>query len=285
MPTPVVAVLNLKGGVGKTTVSAHVSREIFEARQKSVLLIDLDPQYNLTQQLLDQDSYNAILDTGQTVMRLFEPPPAADFFSINTDPVPPPPAREISYKLRHFIKTPETCISLIPGSFELTKYSFIPDNQKLLHCQAYFKKFISAARNEFDLIVLDMNPSSSFLTFAGLSCATDIVSPVRPDKYSMLGLELVKRLTEHGAVGTTPNIHVVMNGVKRSDPVTGTELEILASPFFSSKILSNRLHDSAMLKARSDYTGFVSDRRVSRWRMIRDDLRAVGLEISTRIGL
>jgi chromosome partitioning protein len=52
MPGPVIAVLNLKGGVGKTTLAAHVFRELFVAKRLSILLVDLDPQYNLSQQLL-----------------------------------------------------------------------------------------------------------------------------------------------------------------------------------------------------------------------------------------
>lgn len=42
MPGPVVAVLNLKGGVGKTTLAAHVFRELFVAKRLSILLVDLD---------------------------------------------------------------------------------------------------------------------------------------------------------------------------------------------------------------------------------------------------
>jgi chromosome partitioning protein len=108
------------------------------------------------------------------VMRLFEPAPAADFFDINMSSSPPPKAADVSIHLRHFTAAPKIIISLIPGTFELTKYSFIPDNDKLKHARDFFKRFISAARSEYDIIVLDMNPSSSFLTFAGLSVATDV---------------------------------------------------------------------------------------------------------------
>jgi chromosome partitioning protein len=39
---PVVAVLNMKGGVGKTTISAHLMRVLYHALGKRVLLIDFD---------------------------------------------------------------------------------------------------------------------------------------------------------------------------------------------------------------------------------------------------
>ena len=285
MPAPVLAVLNMKGGVGKTTISAHVSREIFEMKVASVLLVDLDPQYNLTQQLIARDVYNTLVEKHKTVLRLFEPAPAADFFDINTSASPPPKAADVSYVLRHFTHKPDIGISLIPGSFELTKYSFIPDNDKLKHARDFFKRFISEARADYKLIVLDMNPSSSFLTFAGLSVATDVIAPVRPDKYSVLGLELVKRLLDHPAIDPKPNMHIVMNGVPRRNPVTEIEQQILVEPYFGPRLLPVRLHDSGVLRARSDYTGFASERRVSNRTVIRTELRKVGLELCTRVGL
>jgi len=51
MVTPVLSILNMKGGVGKTTVSAHVMRVLYHRYQKRILLVDLDPQFNLTQAL------------------------------------------------------------------------------------------------------------------------------------------------------------------------------------------------------------------------------------------
>ena len=191
----------------------------------------------------------------------------------------------MSYVLRHFTHKPDIGISLIPGSFELTKYSFIPDNDKLKHARDFFKRFISAARADYKLIVLDMNPSSSFLTFAGLSVATDVIAPVRPDKYSVLGLELVKRLLDHPAIDPKPNMHIVMNGVPRRNPVTEIEQQILVEPYFGPRLLPVRLHDSGVLRARSDYTGFASERRVSNRTVIRAELRKVGLELCTRVGL
>ena len=43
---PVVAVLNMKGGVGKTTICSNVSLSVFENHEVGTLLIDLDPQFN-----------------------------------------------------------------------------------------------------------------------------------------------------------------------------------------------------------------------------------------------
>jgi chromosome partitioning protein len=55
---PVVSVLNMKGGVGKTTLCASISLAIFENHQVHALLLDLDPQFNLTQGLFKRAEYD-----------------------------------------------------------------------------------------------------------------------------------------------------------------------------------------------------------------------------------
>ncbi|WP_423907824.1 ParA family protein [Candidatus Spongiihabitans sp.] len=57
----VVSVINLKGGVGKTTVTALLAR--YAARQGlDVLAVDLDPQANLSQALMTTDDYTKFMD-------------------------------------------------------------------------------------------------------------------------------------------------------------------------------------------------------------------------------
>jgi AAA domain len=60
MAGKVVAILNMKGGVGKTTVSAHVMRVFYHQLSKKVLLLDLDPQFNLTQCLMRRAEYDKV---------------------------------------------------------------------------------------------------------------------------------------------------------------------------------------------------------------------------------
>lgn len=138
MPTPILSVLNMKGGVGKTTVSAHVMRVLYHRMQKRVLLIDLDAQFNLTQSVMTQETYDA-LDETKTVMSCFEALPSNDFFQVRRSDNPPPKACEISYRLRRIGKGDAARLDLLPGSFELMKYSMIDDSKQLSHASAHLK--------------------------------------------------------------------------------------------------------------------------------------------------
>src|SRR4051794_30422441 len=55
MTATTISLINMKGGVGKTTLAVNIAWEL--SRTKQVLLIDLDPQFNATQYLMDYDTF------------------------------------------------------------------------------------------------------------------------------------------------------------------------------------------------------------------------------------
>lgn len=136
--TPVVSVLNMKGGVGKTTISAHVFRHLYSRLNKSTLLIDFDPQFNLTQTVISQVAYEKYKRQRQTIQAVMEPEPNQSLFKVNTKLGSPPTENEVSVLLRHFRQKPEINLSLVPGDFGLVKYSLISDQSILKPIQERF---------------------------------------------------------------------------------------------------------------------------------------------------
>lgn len=281
--TPVLSVLNMKGGVGKTTISAHVMRVLYHRLQKRVLLVDLDPQFNLTQAVLTQEVYDLILDEKKTVMAAFEPQPSNDFFKVKASKDPPPMAGEIAKRLRQVGKGKVAKLDLIPGSFDLMKYTMIDDAGQLKIASDYFKWFISNARTEYDLVVLDCNPSSSFLTKCALENSTHVISPVRPDKFSILGVGMLDKLFDH--LGISPAHITVINGVKRNDAMSQVELELRGHAKFGATVLNQRLPISKLLEAASDYTGFATDKKGPYTSVIRAEIGKIAQEIADRVGM
>jgi len=70
-----VAITNMKGGVGKTTLTANLGHCLSELHNVKVLLVDVDPQFNLTQYCVDEKTYEEILsdDKKGTVHNIFVP--------------------------------------------------------------------------------------------------------------------------------------------------------------------------------------------------------------------
>ena len=194
---PVVATLNLKGGVGKTTASAHVFRMVWEIFRTPTLLIDFDPQFNLSQTLLTRDEYEEELKAERTIMAVMEPSPTTSLFKVNTSDAPPPDPANVSTRLWHFEGTKHINLCVLPGDFRLVKYSLMDDRKQLDAVARRFLAFVRKCREGGRVTVLDCNPSSSFLTLCALRACTHIVVPVRPDRYSILGVELLEEFLDN----------------------------------------------------------------------------------------
>ena len=77
-----IAVINMKGGVGKTTIASLLARRAALMRRMNTLAVDLDPQANLSQVLMGANTYRAFNRSGNPsiveIFREYIPPTAAN---------------------------------------------------------------------------------------------------------------------------------------------------------------------------------------------------------------
>ncbi|HFO0271780.1 TPA: ParA family protein [Enterobacter asburiae] len=70
----VISFINMKGGVGKSTVAINVAHCLSERNEKRVLIIDMDPQFNATQCVLTPEAYIKHMESGgDTICTVFNP--------------------------------------------------------------------------------------------------------------------------------------------------------------------------------------------------------------------
>ncbi len=219
---PVVSVLNMKGGVGKTTLSYHLFGCLNDVRKVGTLLIDLDPQHNLTQLMVPTSKIESLWDSGKSVLSVFEPSRAASSrgATMNSIREIDPSGKVPEVEGLHLALNPPSAqrprFDIVIGNFELVKVNLVRDpnvQDKLLQ---NFVDFIEGARRSYQLIVIDLNPGASFLTEAALRASSHILAPVRPDRYSARGLQLLDTLMDSALrISAPPERLAIINGYRR----------------------------------------------------------------------
>jgi chromosome partitioning protein len=276
--------MNMKGGVGKTTVTAHVMRMLYQTCAKRTLLVDLDPQFNLTQAVLTQPAYQLHERDGTTVYAAMEPASKSGLLDIMAAPTEPPDVSTLAHTLHSIvIGDRKLSLDLVPGDFRLVKYSLVDNNVKLDFVKKRFLQFIENARAMYDLVCIDCNPSSSFITLCALHACNFLLIPVREDKYSVIGLQLLSKYVDGiPTLSNRPEVIVLLNGTKSGKFGGGSSLR--SDKEFGPHVLTNELRHTGFLEARSTYTGFASDRRGPNSIRFRREMRALATELGDRLG-
>ncbi|MEO0981727.1 MAG: AAA family ATPase [Pseudomonadota bacterium] len=223
---PVVSVMNLKGGVGKTTLSAQLAGAMQAQSARRVLLIDFDPQYNLTQTFFSMEDADASAAADRSVLSLFEksrlhqsdaPSPADDWNRLSTEPFAAAPSTQIATPLFD-ASGPDGRLDLITGQFELSKYAFAHDPDALEAVRQNFLQSIEYYRGGYDLILFDTNPNATFLTQCALEAADRVLTPMHADMYSLRGVRLLHRvIDQHTDREARPQLSVLFNAVSRNE--------------------------------------------------------------------
>ncbi|WP_196755008.1 ParA family protein [Burkholderia cepacia] len=282
---PVIATINMKGGVGKTTITANVFRLLYYRLKKRVLLIDFDPQFNLTQTVVAESRYGKLREIKKTIMSVMEPATSPSLYMVSNGPLPPPAPKDVTINLR-FINDSPYVLDLIPGDFGLVKYSLIHDEAVLGPIRERFLKFIEQCRREYDLVCIDCNPSSSFMTLCAIRSATHFLVPVKPDRYSILGLELLDEfIVKYSGLAKPPEMIVVLNGIPTKNYDQTVENALRSSDRFGTKTLSNHLKISRLLEATPNYTGFATDKKVKNKKIVTTRIANLVDELGQALGL
>ena len=200
-----VAYLTMKGGVGKTTLAANVTRAMADDQRnagKKFLLVDADAQCNLSQIFLSSDhiennSSRSIYQAFDAGHKLYGPSDLKTQIYQNT--------------------ANNTSIDLIVGSFETFGLAFATPAKRAA-AEKVFQKFIHDAREEYHLVVIDTNPSATFTTLQALEASEFLVAPVTFDRFAMRGVDLIVRTLKqrYKWLNNPRCIRLVPNKVRRA---------------------------------------------------------------------
>jgi len=215
MDTKIISFLNIKGGVGKTISATNIGAAL-AVKGYCVLVIDLDPQSNATKYL---SSYE---ENGISTYELLK--------------------GDTGIYVRN---TKYDGLFIVPGNIKLimSENEIMLDTRKARETR--LKKWISSQYYEFDFILIDCPPSLNILTTNALVASTDVLVPIKIDKFALDGFEYLMAAIEETREEFNPALNLMGAFITMDKSTTinkqiKKELsEILGNKFFRQTIREN----------------------------------------------
>lgn len=273
----VVAVVNMKGGVGKSTLTANIGWYCAYRANLRVLMADLDPQFNLSQYLLGNNRYEEHLKQSRpTIVNILgQHTPGSGVGDVGEDAITV--VREWS---------DGSLIHVIPSSLELAWTLKNPHGKKQL-----IRDYLQDVKDKYDLILIDCPPTESILTTAAYMASDYLLVPVRPEYFGTIGLPLlVRSLSDykktHRGEPLPKLAGIVFNDsdANKREHIRSREAVSKAAKQQGWHIFDAQLShsDSYPAGARTGKPIFLADYARS-WK--KEELRAVAREFMERVGL
>ncbi len=192
MNSKVIVLFNHKGGVSKTTTSYHVGWKLTELGKK-VLLVDGDPQCNLTSLILGEyfDDYYINSETNQNNIK--------DAVKMAFEGKPHPISA-----IDCFSPIDNSNLFIIPGHMDLSEFDpalslALNSNNAITTLQnlpgAFYELIrLCCEKYEIDFVLIDMNPGLSAINQTFFMISDGFIVPTNPDPFSVMALRTLRNV-------------------------------------------------------------------------------------------
>jgi chromosome partitioning protein len=244
--TYTIAMTNMKGGVGKTTLSVNLATCLAKFHQKRVLLVDLDTQISATLSLMMPADFAKLRNDKRTLRQLVH-------HAILSDPKLP---QIVPDAIRGYVCQVQG-LALLPGDIDLYDEFLV---SQMLHKTAMQKgqadfeqvwnvfeknliqQILDPIKKDYDLIILDCAPGYNLITRSALLASDYYVIPAKPEPLSLIGIQLLER-----RIAKLKETH-------KTDTAQ-VELELLGIAFsLSGNLLTSRYQGQVMKRLNEDFS-------------------------------
>ncbi|PKN62406.1 MAG: chromosome partitioning protein [Deltaproteobacteria bacterium HGW-Deltaproteobacteria-15] len=228
----VISLINLKGGVAKTTTTVALAETLASRFGKRVLVIDLDPQTNATVMLLGEKRWKQLNEKGWTLATLFKDALDPEDRKFNLENTLQKKVSDVQGAEK---------VDLLPSSLDLIdvqdRLASAPTGQFYSVTPIDLLRLaVKAKLEDYDLVLVDCPPNLGIITLNGLRISEGYIIPTVPDILSTYGIpqitkrvrnfsrEIAEDITPIGIVITkfqansTTHVNVSRNLRKERDP-------------------------------------------------------------------
>ncbi|GAB3023125.1 hypothetical protein GCM10027051_29810 [Niabella terrae] len=186
----IVSLINMKGGVGKTTLTINLADFLSKRENKKILLIDIDPQFNTTQCLFSGEEYVEYLNAGkESILKIFDDTVKRKISTVSG-------ISESSIKAFKDISPHKVTdnLHILPGNLELYKLEMASGSGKENKLKQYLQE-INSVEN-YDYVLIDTPPTPSVWMTSALIASDYYLIPVKPDPMSFVGIDLLENIVD-----------------------------------------------------------------------------------------
>jgi chromosome partitioning protein len=222
----IIAVVNQKGGVGKSTTAVNLGASL-ALMGRRVLLVDIDPQGNTTtgvgidKNALDADSYSVLID-GVPIADVVQPTDVENLWIL-----------------------PAT-LALAGAEIELV------NTERREH---RLKEALATCTGDYDLVLIDCPPSLGLLTVNALTAAQEIIIPVQAEYYALEGLSQLTTIVDRARAGLNPGLSILGVLITMFDGRTRLAVEVLdeVHRFFPERVFHTQIPRNIRLSEAPSY--------------------------------
>ena len=210
----IIAVANNKGGVGKSTTTANLGAAL-AMKGKRVLVVDTDPQANLTAALLDID----------------EKPIEVSIYDAMSGGTPLP------------IHNVSTNLDIVPADIALAAAEIDLVSRRAR--EFVLKKLLSPVVGNYDFVLIDCAPSLGLITLNALSRADSVLIPLTGEALPMRGLTMLDNYISDVVADLNPALHVGGVVVTRfNNRKLNTVVLSTIAERYGDKVLKSRIREN-----------------------------------------
>lgn len=186
----VISLINMKGGVAKTTMAVNICHCLSTRENKKVLMVDVDPQFNATQCVFkSEDFFEYLNNGGDTILNIFED--ETSVVAKTVDGIHDKSAKELKdvtpYKINNNWY-------VLPGNLNLYQLEMASGSGKEYGIKQYIDEIQPVYK--FDYVIIDTPPTPSVWMMSALIASDYYLIPVKPDPLSYIGIDLLEGIVK-----------------------------------------------------------------------------------------